>query len=314
MMNVKKELLNREKNALRVLATVYGFDFQQPHKIARYNGAWTFKKITAAAELKGNEKIVLLIEDGTDRSHIKYLYMVEITADNVNIEKRSCDGGIFETCISNYWNKAAYHEARKHPQSFCYIVAQDLEHLRSVERAPYPRRAKNSAQRFELLEAKKTGFYDRSGFYYSALKLREAYNGGAVISYTFNRRVNELLFDKSGYILDFYQQQLKSRLANYKYNKRRDEVQRADFTSKAAALDAELQRLQLDTVEVLRNARGYSGIYDAASKARELAWIALKVERYTQAAQKKDFRSVEAAAQKYADIFDEMEAFKNEKK
>ena len=293
MMNTKKELLNRDKNALRVLATVYGFDFQQPHTITRYNGAWTFKKIIAAAELKGNEKIVLLIEDGTDRSRIKYLYMVEITADCVNIEKRSCDGGIFATCVSNYWNKAAYHEARKHPQSFCYIVAQELEHLRSVKRALYPPRAKDHAQRFELLEARKTGFYDRSGFYYSALKLREAYNGGAVIGYTFNRRTNVLLFDKSGYILDFYQQQLKSRLSNYKYQKRRAELKRADFSAEIKALNAALNDAKKAAAAYLANAATAADISKVHDATFSLYRVASNLEHIEKRLYSDRFSSIE---------------------
>ena len=314
MMNTsaKKALLKEERNALRVLAGVYGFDFEKPHTIARYDGAWTTKKLLTAAGLSGDEKIILLYHDGNAYGEFftNRLNMVEIDGNVCDNSRRACESGLYNTIIDEPWAKHKYNDARKNPRSWCYIIAQECEHLRNVVRRRWDEKPRDARQRFELVKTSTTrNIYDDITWIDSVV-LKDTTTNGAEVHYKMNRRTMAAPLDKSGYITDYYQQQLISRLNNYKHKKRVAAVEAYDFKNEIKELRAQLLELKHAAVEELHAANDYGSMWDAGATARKVALLFNRVDTYEKRAHEKTFRSMEHARDAFDDIKKDMEELK----
>ena len=311
MMNTsaKKALLKEERNALRVLADVYGFDFEKPHTIARYDGAWTTKKLLTAAGLSGDEKIVLLYHDGNAYGEFftNRLNMVEIDGNVCDNSRRACESGLYNTIIDEPWAKHRYNDARKNPRSWCYIIAQGCEHLRNVVRKRWNERPRDAGQRFELVKTSTTrNRYDDITWIISVV-LKETTTNGAEVHYRMNRRTMDAPLDKSGYITDYYQQQLISRLNNYKHKKRVAAVMARNFDNEIKKMREKLAALKAAAVEELNAANDYDALWEAAATVRKLASLTDSVNTYEKRAHEKTFSSVEHASDVFNRIIERME-------
>jgi hypothetical protein len=120
--NAKKELLQANKKALKYIAEVFGYDFQQPYKIVGILGKFTANSIE---KITGSSSALLLITNDDDLNIVKL--------NNGKFETKDLKGG-YGYNISTFYNQGDFEEKRKSGKTATYIIQQDKQYHRTIKR------------------------------------------------------------------------------------------------------------------------------------------------------------------------------------
>lgn len=119
--DVKKELLQANRKALKYIAEVHGYDFQKPHKITGILGKFTAKSIE---KIIGSNNALLLMSDDNELHAVKLNYGKFKTND--------LKGG-YDYNISTFYGQGIFEEIRKSGETAVYIIQQDKQYHRTIK-------------------------------------------------------------------------------------------------------------------------------------------------------------------------------------
>lgn len=120
--NALKELLQCRRKALQFLACCYGYDFQKPFKVTGLLGKFTANSIQ---KMTGSYDGILLVCKKTEVRCVELnggVFEVEIPRDK------------YKYSIAEYYRKCDFETDRKSGKLGVFIIQQDAEYKREVER------------------------------------------------------------------------------------------------------------------------------------------------------------------------------------
>lgn len=119
--DVKKELLQANRKALKYIAEVHGYDFQKPYNIVGILGKFTANSIQKIIK---DSNALLLMADGDDLNIVKLNY----GKFKVNNLKNNYTYGISTFCM-----QGRFEEKRKSGETAIYIIQQDKKYFREIK-------------------------------------------------------------------------------------------------------------------------------------------------------------------------------------
>ncbi len=119
--DVKKELLQANRKALKYIAEVHGYDFQRPYKVTGILGKFTAKSIE---KIIGSNNALLLMSDNNE------LYAVKLNYGK--FQAKDIKGG-YKYNIGYFYSQGDFEDKRKSGETAVYIIQQDKQYFRKVK-------------------------------------------------------------------------------------------------------------------------------------------------------------------------------------
>jgi hypothetical protein len=119
--DVKKELLQVNKKALKYIAETYGYDFNKPYKVVGILGKFTANSIE---KITGNSNGLLLITDDDDMNIIK------LNSGKFEAKDLKCN---YDYHIDTFYGQGDFEQKRKSGETAAYIIQQDKQYHRKVK-------------------------------------------------------------------------------------------------------------------------------------------------------------------------------------
>ena len=281
-----KELLNKDRKALRTLNKAYGYDFEKDFTAVKIDGSFTINKVLKTIDRNpSNTKIVTIIEGVKPWDNDK-LYAVEITGTgnsdyDVDGLRCKCYGGRLDYMIG----KGTFNEYRKSCGG-CYIIAQDTNNLGRVYKDTMP----------DLTER--------------LTKAQQDYCN----SWRFNRyNRTSRIFDKSGYYLNDKRDNLARRAEKLRKDRQAAAFKATDNAATIKALQEQLNGLKAAIVERLNIATTSAQIKDIE---KSLSWYKglgdcfSKFEYIEKGEKEKSFGSIDTFNKRVDDLTANIEELK----
>ena len=119
--DVKKELLQANRKALKYIAEVHGYDFQKPHKITGILGKFTAKSIE---KVIGSNNALLLMSNDNELHAVKL--------NHGKFQAKDIKGG-YEYNIDYFYSQGDFESKRKSGEAAVYIIQQDEQYIREIK-------------------------------------------------------------------------------------------------------------------------------------------------------------------------------------
>lgn len=119
--DVKKELLQANRKALKYIAEVHGYDFQRPYKVTGILGNFTAKSIE---KIIGSNNALLLMSDDNELRAVKLNYG--------KFQAKDIKGG-YKYNISYFYHQGDFEDKRKSGEAAVYIIQQDKQYYRTIK-------------------------------------------------------------------------------------------------------------------------------------------------------------------------------------
>lgn len=119
--DVKRELLQANRKALKYVAEVHGYDFQKPHKITGILGKFTAKSIE---KIIGSNNALLLMSDDNELHAVKL--------NHGKFQAKDIKGG-HEYNIDYFYSQYDFENKRKSGEAATYIIQQDEQYIREIK-------------------------------------------------------------------------------------------------------------------------------------------------------------------------------------
>ena len=239
--NIKKEMLKKEPQALKVWHNAEGIDYKKEFVILKHDGKFTTNALEKEAANAGyfwNDSKILCYTIGVKHRE-NTMYMYKLTGGGgfyIDYKPWKFTTGRAHSNIDNLYAKKQLDAIRKEEDITTYIICQ-----KKADTAPENLHPVNLANRFILKDFNKSGYKGES--YIDRVHLKRTddtgseytYNDHGQIIYTSYYKYTAIdeIIDKSGYIV----------------NKKRDDLKR-----RAEALRAERAKaayLQTDNAEII---------------------------------------------------------------
>lgn len=303
---MKKELLAKNKNILKALHELRGFDFNSDFTIQKHSGKFTLnsiKKSLSDIDLDNNNTVVII-------AGAKYmgdrLYIVNVFSDGFGI---SFSKRVYHYGIDDFWSKSRFEEIRKDESKTFYIVTQE----KKLEKTASNKKP-DLSQRFEFVRF--IGWGDGKGKNgISQIDIKDLQHNGKQFAVKTSRpesstNVNYFI-DKSGYLCEEKKQNLKQQAKELKSKREKAAVNDFDFSKDISNIRNLTVELKNKCDLLLKNAVTYDAICNFESVLRSYRWLLLSVERFEKSNTEKRFSSIEEAQKKIANIYEEIEKTKN---
>jgi len=124
--DVKKELLQANRKALKYIAEVHGYDFQKSYNIVGILGKFTANSIQKIIK----DSNALLLMTNNDDEHIFNINIVKL--DYGKFKTNDLKGG-YDYNISTFYSQSNFEEIRKSGETAVYIIQQDKQYFREVK-------------------------------------------------------------------------------------------------------------------------------------------------------------------------------------
>lgn len=311
-----KKLLNKEKNALRALNDVLHYDFEKPHTIIYFKGAFTIKKVLdIVSSTAHTEPQITLLVKNPGEYRPKYHLLTVDKFGKIEIEYKikwalHCNFDLF-------FRKSDFEAMRKKADTETFVIVQNTADLVT----PKP----------EIIDKDKRyiyipSVYEKAGdahgnAYINRIQLQRTDEKGTIFEYKtepgyfYDRlnRTNNLydIIDKSGYLLQHRRQELKRRAAALRAERQKAAYMETDNTAKIAELAEKIHAAKTRICEALTQAKTADQIHDIG---KILYWsfarIASDFERYQANTTEKAYHSIEQSETAYQAIIkslDELE-------
>lgn len=115
--NVKKELLKSNKNSLKYIHEVYGYDFTKPYKVTGILGKFTAKSIE---KLTGSDTGILLMYTNGE------LEVCELNSGKFNAKDLQSNWGYN---ISSFFTQGDFEQKRKSGNLATYVIQQEVQYV-----------------------------------------------------------------------------------------------------------------------------------------------------------------------------------------
>lgn len=242
-----KNLLSINRNALRFLHDVDGFDFEKPYFITEQPGKFTVNTVIKAVQTELNPdkcKIALFVVPTASRGN-DYLYFA--TLQHGKFDGRKKEGvSYFDYCVKERigdldycWSVKDFEQLRKNYTEKVFVIAQDNTYIAAITKKNI-----DVSSRFTLVNARKHGD-GRGNTYIGKMDLEttdgshtryeyEPYN--TFYGYEVKSGNIEDFIDKSGYLLRPHRFELMQKAEHLRKERKQAEANNADFTSATAEL------------------------------------------------------------------------------
>lgn len=306
MTNELTNLQQTKTDLMKGLHLVYGFNFEQPYRVAKVCGSTTVRALEKSVCADKNDKVVALVKDG---QCYKAVVLTPYASQGFDIEKPRaihCARGIsWWKAFDTYCFKRSFSDARANCDAEIIVVAQDVKfffnHTDTEKYASRVANRTNSASksvdvRYKLIEVEEHTYgtdlvftSDGNHIHYATARPKD------------NETVTDVL-DKSGYYVRAYREALKKRANERRAEIKRAEVQRTDFSSKITTLREVIKARRELLANELHNAttaKDLEAVRDSLSFWGGLLDIVRDFEEFEQNAKDKSFASVEASEALY---------------
>lgn len=305
-------ILKTDKNALRALAGVFGFDFEADFIAAEIDTPTTVNKINKFLTERGvdpcNNKTVALVQSPV-RYRADRLYVAEILPGDFSIDFRIIDSGLYDVRgLDEYYRRGDFNEDRKQEGARVYIISQNKKYLY----LPYKKREPfdiNSDTRYILKDASELWAWDpvqkksykKCGV--STLKLTLA-NERRVRTVRADAEFLTDVFDKSGYFIKPKRDTLKRRAAALRAERKKAEADAADHSDAINEIHAEIEKLKKAAADALLTVKNkdFEKITDVLWRYDGLEGVVKNYENFKTACIEKKFASVEKYTADYNEI------------
>lgn len=307
---ITRELLKENKNALRALHVVFGYDFEKPFGTFYNGGNFTINKIykmISGAGFSADDRISVLMQD-TDKQYYNHdLHLVTIEHGKVVIdwERRNLYG--IKGYPDYFFAKGSFEEMRKKTTCRCFIICQKREYM-----SEYKKPVCDLSGRLFLGEHAVTRAADRVGDPW--------YIGRVMVSDTFGRKT-ELsgfgredvktqditnIIDKSGYLVFAKRNELKRRANGLRADRKKAAYDAVDNSGKIAELKGLVAAHKNEIVNALISATSYSDLHNVAEMLGRwsggLVGVVRSLELFEERTNKKQYTSIEQSDTAYNNI------------
>lgn len=305
-------LLADNRDALRILHDVLGFDFESPFKAAKIEGKYTVNKIlqTVAAQNCGNTTgaiIAVLTRDNNPYRNNKDLNLCTVTAAGIKIDYKIPWYGNRRRTIDNFYTKKSFEEIRKTEKAETFIIWQDRQYIKKPVEKPvdlsarfkyvshyYCYSASMKEKYVNRVELRKT---DEKGSKYTFEVIGRVFYAGS----NYPTEINQVI-DKSGYLLRDRRANLKRRAAALKAEHEKAAYNATENGGKVQELQTLIIARKAQIVKQL-DAAQTSAEFEAVEKAlarwRGFAGIVADFERFKEKTENKSYTSCAASDQAY---------------
>jgi hypothetical protein len=300
--NVVKELLKVDRNALRALNAVYGFDFMADFAAVRIHGNYTInsilKELNPLSYDEFNSKIVIITKKPASY-RTDYIVVSVTSGKDIDIEFKPHKGGfsISKTKLDDIWRKSDFHDIRKDKNADTFIIAQHKEFLKPHNAPKYNRTERANYSGY-------TGGYNYKVHYISQLDVTQ--NG-----FKFTLRGDDTtptiydIIDKSGYFLIDKRSSLKQAARALKVEREAAKFKDFDTTNQVNELKKAIKAKKLYIIEALQNAETAEELKKVSKLMQSYHGFAHIVDRFETLeikATKKEYPSIERFNYFYDDI------------
>ena len=311
----KNEVLSYDRQALKVLNGLYGYDFQQEYNIYKHVGRFTINSLVKMYDLDlVNNKVVLLIKSGA-RYSCDYIYVVEVEANKkINIDLQVCKSGVYDTKLSSFYAKYQFEDARKNDNTIIYIVSQNKNSLGNTHNEPKI----DFNKRYKLINVNNCSYDVKKDYNNKVIdsitildpSKKNTYGHRINYQYSFNfyklYKVTGLnnAIDKSGYIVSDKQQTLKVKAKQLKVERQKQEFLNGDYKKEVLEVDNIVKDLKSKLIELYSN---NDLTYDFMEKfgysfMHNIQWLLFDIERFKEKINNKEYGSIDAVNNTYNKI------------
>lgn len=317
---LRAEALDSRRDLMRALNAVFGFDFQAPYHVERVEGHFTVNKIKktveAAAPLYAVKphafRVVALVKQSPAVYGYESLSAVEITPRGFDIEPaRGISHTFFDSSdsFSYFFTKRDFDDLRKSDGSYCLVVVQAAEHLRTIQKRSWRRTDLiREGERYDL-EKVNTFVYEHGGAQFiRGVDIRTRTASGELISYELpichrDRAIPAknigAVIDKSGYLLIERRADLKRRADAMRAEKKRKAYMETDNREKVEALRAIIAAKREALSRELREAKTAAEVETIYKQIRDYSNSLARFEVFEARTASKEYPSIEAAEEAY---------------
>lgn len=298
-----KNLLSINRNTLRFLHDVEGFDFEKPYFITEQPGKFTVNTVVKAVQTELNPdkcKIALFVVPTASRGN-DYIYFA--TLQHGKFDGRKKEGvSYFDYCVKERigdldycWSVKDFEQLRKNYTEKVFVIAQDKAYITAITKKNI-----DVSARFTLINARKHGD-GRGNSYIGEMSLEST--DGSRTRYEYNPYSTFYgyevksgscadFIDKSGYLLRPHRFELMQKAERLGKERKQVEADNADFTEATAELQ-----------ELIDKARGIlSGSVMACNDASTAKKLSDKMETFARVLSYFSDYSDKLTAKKYASI------------
>lgn len=265
-MNAKQLLLTENRKALQAMHQAKGFDFEKDFILWTFPGKFTFNQIKKGLEsqLAGKYTAVILVKPNKKHTFNK-LYYAELGATRFLLSDHRTSS-LYKYGIDHPWGVGYFEEIRKEKTERVFVIAQKTEYLTT----PAEKEHLLGETRYKIA---KNGIHKsgdgRGNSWINRVELLSPTGRKDCITheiprypYSITPKTDNILeyFDKSGYYVPYYREELSWRLGILKAERAAAELAAYDFTKEENNLKEQLnqaKRLLIAKIETAETEKDF---------------------------------------------------------
>lgn len=310
----QKALLTINPHALQGLHSLIGYNFQQPHIIARIEGRFTVNSALKTVGGANRENVVALLVADHGKSYLDRLNLVTVdSAGRIDIDHKG--GYVFG--LDRICMKGRFEEIRKSDRAECFIICQSAEHVKRPQVKPFDTSARyeyipgkdvrcGDGRGASWLERITVRALDGSNARHEITKDGHKYHFHAVVYLRPNKSRPQSsleIIDKSGYILPERRADLLRRADQLRKERAKAAYQATDNAAKVEELRAMVEAKKAEFAAAIASATDSEALRTAAHELYfKFMWTMSEFERFADKTARRDYMSIEAAENAYTAI------------
>ena len=297
-----KDILKRDKNALRALHDIFGFDFMKEYTVLNYTDKFTINQILKELEKSNltprNAEIVVIIADyGYNKEYLKTVKITIRGGFDIEIKPYAHKRGSYRTYIDDFSRKGDFDEARKINVN-AYVIAQNMDYTYPAYIEPQI----DIYDRMEVVNTQRCGTRNGQTYEYGYITVRPK-NGVSVKKNYYNplagtyfetNNLNDII-DKSGYLRPTRQADLIQKAKALRAERAQNAFKATDNTAVIEKLKERAKALKALLINELMLAETAKAIENVGSKIKYydgLEGVYASLERIIEKDAEKSFSSI----------------------
>ena len=282
MNNAIKMLLSNERHALKAINEVFHIDFEKPYEAVLIEGKTTIKQILKSVHAD-DSTLILVLNHTTNKYIFDDRYIVGIIDNSESVEIEFRPHYFHAEKLDTYHMKGDFREHLKRTELCDHhiIIAVDKANL-NEHKTP----AIDYNERYMFDPNKQWGN--------TIINLT---TGVSFDQYRHSNKDIESVLDKSGYIVEYYREELKRRAHILKADRDKAAFAAIDHTDKVKELNIRITARKLELIEMLKTAEtvdAYKNIGNALNHwTNGLSNIIDSYERMKTGVEQKTYASIE---------------------
>lgn len=300
-----KNLLRKNKDAFRIMHSLYDFDFEKDFSIVEQSGRFTHNSVKKMIGCDvENLNVAIILTDIPYKS--EYTYFVKMDDSGFCVSSIKASLHCYHFCnFGQFLGGGNFEKVRKDKNKKYFVIWQPNE-----SKAPCTERKPDFSGRFDVVSHTCwNNKYGRSGI--SQIDVVERGRNGEKFTYKtkdpgYSEDLHQFI-DKSGYFLEERRMDLRMRAQSLRNQREVAKVKEMDFSEEIAKAEKAFSEAKTATEKALSDSVNYDDFCKAASMARDLSWSFPRFERFKKDATEKSFASPEWAKSEFNRIMKELE-------